>query len=936
MKKHHAYPPAIRAFAFLLLVVLALSVSRLAAAETPSTGEITGRVTDANTKLALAGARLSVDGTTLETFTDQQGSYHLTTVPAGTPTLSVSYVGYPTQTVTATVVAGQTARRDIVFGEEIVQMSAFHISGAVTGSARAINEQRSSDALTDVVAADAIGALPNKNVAEALERVPGIEIARDKGEGRYVNIRGMDPIYIGISMNGIRMSTSEKGSREAALDTISSTMIAGIEVNKVNLPSMDSDNIGGSVNLKTRTGFDQTGTQLMISGGTNYSNQESQHGGFNGAINYADVFFHGKLGVAVDLSSDYRPFSDYTEPATGWQQNKVGTDPNLYWVPTSMDFRHYDAKRWRDALSASIDYKASDTTKLWVRFFTTNYTERNNQWLTTFPFGTSTYSAATNTSGTVSIKAGGLIKSEAQIANNKREQSAVAGLDSTMGQWSNHFTAAYTTGKYTRPTVTAAFANNAAMVVSYQFADAYHNNVAQVSGPAIDNPASYAFSTKSSYSNTTANMHEETVKDDVRNDFEIGGLPAYIQVGAEYRNKNASENTFKMGLNAIPFPLASNIIQAPDVQDPLGGFSSFRIAPAAVQTFYTNPASFSPTLTVSTTYGGAFQSLEDVAAGYIMGEVTIDRLKILIGGRVEDTDFHIDGWQYDTVSGAVAPVAYSKDYSNFLPAIVFTYEFDPRTIARASVTETLARPDYSTTIPGRTINDTALTVTQGNPQLPPLTATNYDASIEHYYAPLGLVSVGAFYKSISNFTYLSQAAGIDPSTGYLLQTYLTGPTAWIYGLEFDWRQRLSFLPAPFDGLGVLVNAMVGDSQATYPTRPGETLPFFGYAKKSGNAAITYDYRSLHLQVACNYHGKRMESGAAIGANATQDQYEDQYHTIDLGATYSFGPHWQVYLNGANLNNAPLKEYYGGTGSLQRIQTLELYGWSAESGVRWTY
>jgi hypothetical protein len=68
----------------------------------------------------------------------------------------------------------------------------------------------------------------------------------------------------------------------------------------------------------------------------------------------------------------------------------------------------------------------------------------------------------------------------------------------------------------------------------------------------------------------------------------------------------------------------------------------------------------------------------------------------------------------------------------------------------------------------------------------------------------------------------------------------------------------------------------------------------------------------------------------------QDQYDDQYITLDVGTSYSFAQHWQVYLNGANLNNAPLRQYYGGTGSLKRIQTYEAYGWSADGGVRWTF
>jgi TonB-dependent receptor len=920
------------------LLLLSLSLGLAAGRAQSAPGSIAGRVTDASSKLALANVRVSVAGTKLETFTDRSGHYVLASVPAGPVTVTFGYVGYADLTVPATVVAGQATPVDAVFGAEnkVVSMAALTVTGDAVGTARAMNEERAAPALTEVVAADAIGQLPNKNVAEALEWAPGVEIARDKGEGRYVNILGLDPIYVGVSMNDIRMSTSEKGSREAALDTISSSMIASMDVNLVNMPYMESDDMGGSVDIHTPTGLDQSGTAISIAGGGNYAHQEDMHGGYNGAVNYAtSTLDDGRLAIAIDASTDYRPFTAYTTPSTGWAQVKSPTSGLLDWIDSSQDFRHYDVKRWREALNLALDYKLSDTSKVWFRFFTTDYTERDNQWLTTFPFGSGTVTALTNTSATVTIKAGGIIKSEAQIANNKREGSLVGGFEDRFGPWTNRVTTAYTTGKYTRPTPTIAFANTTATAVTYTFDGPYNPTVAQVSGPPVDSPSSYAFSTKSSYSNTTADMHEETVRDDLRDDFELGELPAGIQVGAEYRDKNNDENTFKEAITSAPWTLTGNTLPGDDVEDTAGGFPDLRIDPRAVQGFYLNQNQYGQTLTPSTTYGGAFQALEDIVSAYAMGDLKVGQLKITAGARAEQTHFWISGWQQDSTTGAITPVVYQHNYGDFLPAVILAYEIDPHTIARASWTYSLSRPDYSGTVPGRTVNDLAQTVTQGNPALPPLQAVNWDASIEHYYAPLGRASITVFDKQITNFAYQAQS-GIDPTTGYELTTYYSAPRAWIYGATVDWSQRLSFLPGILSGLGLEANALLGDSQVTYPTRPGETLPFVGFAKKSGNAAVTYDYRGLHLQAAINYHGVRMESGSVIGVNATQDQYEDSYYTIDVGTSYAFDDHWEIYLNGANLNNAPLKEYYGGTGSLKRLQTWEAYGWSADGGIRWRF
>lgn len=900
------------------------------------TGALAGHVTDAGSKLALIGARIAVAGTHLEAFTDQQGDYRLNDVPAGPVTITLSYVGYPDTVLQGVVPAGQTLRLDARVGDEVMKMKAFKISGQVVGTARAINEERAAPALTSVVASDAVGEFPDKNLAEALQRVPGVETVRDKGEGRFINIRGMDQIYNGVSMNGIRMSTAEKGTRQLELDVISATFISSIEVNKVNLPDMDTDDMGGSVNIKTRTGFDQEGLSLMVSSGTNIAHQEDRHGGYNEAINFADQFDDGKIGFALDLAAEYRPFTSYTEPGTTWSQATSPTDGQLHWLLASQDFRHYDAQRWRQGISTGLDFKLAPGEHAYVRFLDSNYTESNQQWLTTFPFGAGAVSALTDTTATTAIKAGGIIKSLTEIKNNKRESSLVGGLDSSGGPWTSNFGLGYTTGKYTRPQVTLAYANTATTGVSYGFNGPYNNVVTQISGPSLNDPASYAFSTKSAYSDTSANMHEVTVKEDVRYDVPDAPVPEFLKAGVEFRDRNNNLDTSNWKINSVPYANLSGIIYpGDDIQYRFGSFPNFQIRQEAANNFYLNQAQFPTALNVATTYGGAFRAAEDIGAVYLMGGITLGQLKLTAGFRTEETLFTQSGWQYDVTNGAVTPVSSNHNYAKFLPAVVGEYEFTPQTIGRFSWTNTLSRADYSATSPGRTIDDTNHLVTQGNINLSPLTATNWDASLEHYYSPLGLVSAAVYYKSIKNFTYQAQS-GTDPATGYLLTTYFNGPSAYIYGTELNWVQQLKFLPGPFSGLGLMASGIYGTSQAHYPTRPGENIPFTGFGHEFGSLALTYAYAGWNARVAETFHGRRLEANSTIGVNATQDQYEEPYVSVDASVSYSFLGHWQVYVQGSNLNNAALKEYYGGTGALHRIQTYEAYGWSAESGVRWNY
>jgi TonB-dependent receptor len=886
---------------------------------------------------------VTVNGTKYETTTDQQGSYVLVNIPAGETKAEFTYLGYPAQTLPVTVPAGDKVRLDLSMGagntqqgnDQVVQMAELVISSSVVGSARALNDQRSARTLTNIIASDAIGELPDKNMAEAIQRLPGVEIAKDKGEGRFISVRGITTAYVGLSMNGVRMSSTEKGTRESAVDVISSSLIGSMEVTKVNTPDTDADDMGGSVNLKTRSGLDHQGRLLRFSGSGTYSHQENLKGGYNTSASFGDTFMDGKLGFVVDVASDYRPFTVYSEPSTGWTLTKSPTDNQNHWIVNSQDFRHYDAKRWRNGASVALDYKFTDTNKVWVRFFDTSYNQKNQQWLTTFPFGAGTIQALTDTSATVSIKAAGIIKSETQIVNNKRFLSAVGGFDSTFGTWTNNAVVGYTAGKYTRPTLTIAYANSAATVVSYAFSGPYDNTVTQVSGPDIGSPSSYVFSTKSAYSNTTSNTHEVTVRDDLRRDFTVGDMPSYVKFGGEYRQKYNNLDGSKWAITASPLVLANSVYPGYDYQYKFGSFPNFQIRQEAVQSFYSNQAAFPTTLTASTTYGGAFMAEEKIGAGYVMGGVTAGKLKLLGGVRAEHTDFEIRGWEVNATTGVIKPVVATNDYTNVMPSAVLTYEFTPRTILRASWSNTLARPDYNSVAPGRAVDDTKKTVTQGNTSLPALEAVNWDASIEHYYGQLGSVSAAFFYKTIKNFTYSGQS-GIDATTGYNLSTFQTAPAAWVSGVELTWQQRLTFLPAPFNRFGVQINGIFGNSEVTYPTRPGEKLKFPGYGHKTGNVALSYSHGGLTLRTAAHFHDTRVQARSVIGADYTQDLMEQKYVQVDASGSYAFKQHWRVFTTVSNLNNAPLRTFYNGTPGIKRLDTYEAYGWSAEGGVGWNY
>ncbi|HWA10988.1 MAG TPA: TonB-dependent receptor [Opitutaceae bacterium] len=911
----------------LFLALLALFGGALPLlAQTDAVGNLAGRVTDSTTRLALSGARVSVDGTSLATYTDQGGAFVLTNVPAGPHTVAVSYVGYQDFQRTTIVTAGQTANLEVAVGGDVVTMEKFVIEGSVVGTARAINQQRSAETLTNVVASDAIGQFPDQNAAESLQRVPGLALYRDQGEGRFVIIRGINSQYNAVSINGFRASTSEKGTRSVPLDTIGSDSIASLEVSKVVTPDKDADGLGGSVDIRTRTAFDLAGPQAAFNAGTLYSSQEGRQGYRAGGL-YGQTFLDGRLGVLVSGSAQRRPFSSFEfEEAGGWSQLTSPSDGQQHWLFNSVDMRHYEPTRTRNSTTASIDFKPEPGTLIYLRGVFSDFDDREHRWATTVPFSAGTLTALTDTTASVTgVK--GVQKRDRERDEDRHLGSGVLGFEKTVDAWRFDGGLVHSAGSETRDAAELRYDTTTNANFSYAFPDPYHIVITQTGGADINDPANYKYSTKSNWAHQIGSESENGVRANARYDFKSGDMDAYIKFGGQYRAKQKDQNADKYVITSVPFALSSAILN--DTVYPF--LPGMRLLSGPVDSFFGGTPGYPTTLAPSDKYLSDFTAKEDIAAGYAMGSVTVDKLNVIAGLRVEDTDFKTNGFQVANAT-AVAPVSAAKHYTDWLPGVYLRQDVGKHLTLRASWSNTISRAPYEDTVISRTVDDTKLQVTQGNPKLNPLTSTNWDASAEYYLPSLGLVSAGVFYKQVKNFAYQT-VAGTDATTGYPLTTFVNGPNGHISGVELTWQQQLRFLPAPFDGFGLLANATFTDSEAEYGSRPGEKLPFIGQSKTIGNFGLTYEKHGFFARIAANYRTPRLREDVALGTDPTTDRYVDRFLEWDLTASYRFYRGWEIYGEVVDMNNEPFRVYFGGGGP-RRVVQREEYGWSGNFGLRW--
>jgi TonB-dependent receptor len=321
-----------------------------------TTGSIAGRVTSATTGAPLTGADVSLEGTSLVTATDQTGTFRLAGVPAGSYSLIVRYLGHGEERAAVTVPAGRTLTVDIElagtsFSESVEVRAAEPIA---EGQASALNRQRTAPNITNAISADQIGAFPDPNAAEAAQRVPGISIARDQGEGRYVLVRGTEARLNSVLIDGERIPAPEGATRQVQLDAVPADQLQAIEVSKAVTPDMDADSIGGAVNLVTRQAATRPTAFGTLSGGYNSLQSDYDQRLFSGTVGRR--FADGRVGLLVGGSA-----SRLNRGSENFEAEY--DDGNL----ADLQLRDYQIKRERYGLNFTADVAAGSSSSFVVR-----------------------------------------------------------------------------------------------------------------------------------------------------------------------------------------------------------------------------------------------------------------------------------------------------------------------------------------------------------------------------------------------------------------------------------------------------------------------------------------------------------------------------------------------------------------------------------------
>ena len=923
------------------------------------TGAIEGVITGADDGSSLPGASVYLSSNvSLGTVTDLDGAYQLINLPAGPDTVVVSYVGFATRYLPVTIVAGETVEVDAELGGAAVMGEQVIVSAQMLGQAKAINQQLKSDAIANFVSADKIKELPDVNAAEAISRLPGVAINRSGGEGSKIVVRGLDPKFTAININGVRLPSTSGTDRSVDLSLISPELLSGIELFKNPTPDMDGDALGGTVNLNILRADDRPRASLKAIGGYNDIVEEFKDYKFTGSLSRR--LFNSKLGVIA--TANVERFNRSGRIVGGsWDNNGTVIDEFLnledQWAG-SLSFTHRQEIRRRYNASLGLDYafgQNTDVTVLGIYSRTTRDQLTHNEVYRVDAFG----GGPSITENSIDLYSGSVT-----TRHNLRWMNVEwgASYSQTVGQTPVNLGFSFVGGGGGDVDPAARQAENRRQPAQiYNFVS-----------PDIGN----IYLTGSEYEDTGNEESITTGFVDLKIPFNLGDTwRAEFKFGGKYR-VNEKSRYYRQFYDKLYYlrPLREweGLLPGEELQNAANWPASYLGAVnfqnddvlsientdgRQVDLFFSfdeeilrrfdrlfrdrYPESF---YNVNNNY----DLTENVAAGYAMFKFMLgDQLTVIPGFRYEQNYNTLNG-KYASLSGdwgqngAIEDRTAEQEYGEFLPHLHVKYKplewFD----IRASYSTTLARPDFNYIIPATLIDRSSdITIEKGNPMLGPSVSTNYDLFLTAFSGKFGLVSVGGFYKDIRDPFYrittgvnndsIAVANGLPPGqvTGARLSTYDSSPDGEVYGIEFDLQSNLKFLPGFLSGLIFNLNYARLWSNTTINSFRSETVcerpsprpppicknntfslqreaDLVGQANQILNASLGYDIGGFSARVSASYQGSKI---TGYSGRAFDDRYDREFWRMDVALKHRFSRRFNVFLNLNNLTNQQDVTYF---------------------------
>jgi iron complex outermembrane recepter protein len=759
----------------------------------------------------------------------------------------------------------------------------------VTGIRRALEQaaelKRNADQVSDVITAEDVGKLPDANVAEALQRVTGVQITRVFGEGQSVSIRGLQQVRVevdGRTLLGFsaRVSLPENDNlgRSSGLDSVPSSLFGKLSVYKSPLASQVEGGLGGTVNLNTPKPFGFRKPTVSVRAQGTYSDGADKTEPGVTAL-FTTTFADRRIGLLVSAEYQKRSSNLQLFERNNFFNSLNGGTSTVF-VPRLMQFENTDIDRSRLGVNASMQFRVTPNFLVTAdALYSEQLANRTNQFLA---FNMSTSATAVVVTNPTVDSAGFVVAGSAlgnvRTGSQNREDPTTSTLFGLNGKYDDGKLSLEGDVYFSQGTlrqkievITLQTPNNAVRG-TFDYRGGVNVPSLTLATPtgAVFNPtliSNFPVGTRTDLLTYRANLLPATMEETTGR-FDVGYVVregVKVSAGVRYVNLTAVSEAFRSRANGNETQLAPYYTTTGSngfLNRIEGNFPRLFLTATPDAAFVIDRALITePSLEAGAAPGTYrrnaardYDLTETTLSGYFMLAVDTQLFnrpaKFNAGVRVASTDFEVKTFAQAGNNAPLVPQTDVNNYTNVLPSANLVVNATDNFLVRLSLSQTMQRAGLAELAPSTFVDVTNLTSTGGNAQLKPPTSNNADISFEYYTGKSSLISGAIFVKSVQDFIATTTQEQVIPGFGGGANIRVTRPSnvdsAQVKGFEIGTQQFFDKLPAPFDGLGVIANYTYSDSSAS------NGFPLVATSKHSYNLVALYEKGRFSGRVAYNW------------------------------------------------------------------------------------
>jgi len=861
----------------------------------------------------------------------------LRTTVAATPAIALLAAGQA---------LGQTAPTS---SDQPATLDTVIVTGVRQSVKSALDTKKNSDQVEDSIVAEDVGKLPDNNVIEALQHVTGVQVSRNASEATQLLIRGLPDIA--TLLNGREIFTSN--GRFITLQDIPAELLQRVDVEKSSRADDIEGGIAGVVDVRLHRPFDFDGAQLA---GTLRGEFSSLSGKTDpvASILASDRWQTdlGEFGVLADVSYVKERYKEQilTDYISSQQIGPVpgSTLPGgMANLPLTEDGQSINGDRSRVGVNLATQWSPNSATEVFAEVFYTRYRDPNNDdFFVGLPWiganaATATLFPGTNEVRTVTAGGYDLTSDQSYVPKTDTYQAA-SGVTWTGDSVTASTEVDFTGSKFTQtgyildteyypPTYTTNFNYNNTgtpyiSVPGFNFYDPSNYHIRQLydqwtdqSGNEFDWRGDLSFKLTATSWLTSIDTGLRFVDRLARNRADYAG--GFDCRGASNPSSPVNAEELTVLGSAACFTALSAL---PGTAYHATGGSLFNGQFGITGWMDTDPNWLNNNIGYLRQLFGlspnappadptqSFDDREKTYAGYVKANFDFESAHPIVGNiglRLVETDADMVGNNLvvstpDNVnySFTYSPSESTEHYLDVLPSLNARMTLDDNWYLRWALSRTVTHPTFVQLDPGLSLSASTATLlgsgTSGNPKLAPEKSNNADLSLEHYYGGNNALTAAIFYRQIDG--YIGSQVVPETIGGIVYQVTQPGnaPPGHIDGAEVGFTQFFSFLPAPFDGLGLQTNGTYVQGN------------FQNISKWSYNAVGIYEKGPASLRVAFNWRSGFDAGPAPGGGQQPQEIFAKAQPWLDLSASWKIMDQLTVTFDATNLLNSYYQDYFG--------------------------